>query len=205
MAYYFLRNPDLLLDSKLRRTPLATQNSIKLANHQFLIQDYLIRKIKRTPLREIKIISLSIPNNWTPNSDPILLKSTSDLSDWILADLEKSQKNLPLKNWLDDIYRVYTDGPAISHASGLLRYRFKAQSPYGSIELFTDSLQNPTLFIRCELQSSTLGARYCQRTSNVTPQIQINYRFTRLNLKNWRTIHQTIEHLIKTIHRSKPS
>ncbi len=202
LAYYFLRNPDLLLDAKNRKIPLATKNNIIVSSGQFIIADYLIRKVTRTPLRKVAKISLNIPVNWKQSDEPIRFRSTSDLEDWILADIEKTTNTLPLKKWLDDIYRLYIAGPAISHSSGLLHYRFKPQSPYETIELFTDNLQNPSFFIKCELQSSSLGARLCERTLVITPQIQIRYRFARLKLGDWHQIHQTIQNLVKSSFRS---
>ena len=201
MAYYFLKNPDLLLDAKLGKAPLITKQTINVPSGQFSIQKYLIRKVQRTPLRKVIKISLNIPISWTRQSDPKRFRPNSDLDDWILADIEKRTDTLPLKQWLDDIYRLYISGPAISHNSGLLRYKFKADSPYETIELFTDNLQNPTFFIKCELESSSLGVRLCERSSLITPNIQIRYRFARLKLKQWRQIHQTVKSFVKSSFR----
>ena len=201
MAYYFLKNPDLLLNSKMGGTPRATKTTIKVPSGTFSIQDYLIRDVQRTPLRKVVKISLTIPINWTLTSDPKRLQPNSALEEWILADIEKRTDTLSLKQWLSQIYRLYISGPATSHSSGLLRYRFKTNSPYETLELFTDNLQNPSFFIRCELEGSSLGARLCERSSMITPNIQIRYRFARLKLKQWRQIHQTIQNFVKSSYK----
>lgn len=201
MAFYFLKNPDLLLDAKADKASLMAKQIINVPSGQFSIQNYLIREVQHTPLRKVVKISLNIPMSWTPKNNPKRFRPNSDLEDWILADIEKRNDTLALKQWLDKIYRLYISGPAISHNSGLLRYKFKVDSPYETIELFTDSLQNPSFFIKCELESSSLGARLCERSSLITPNIQIRYRFARLQLKHWREIHQTIKSFVKSSFR----
>ncbi len=203
MAYYFLKNPDILFARKTTQEPTKVATHLKFEDGEFFIPGYLLSKVKRTTLRRIIKISMTIPINWTPDQAPVLFDGSSDLSQWILAAVKQRQSLLSDRDRLTKIYRHYIAGPASSHSSGLYRYRFKSQSPYASIELFTDNLQNPTLIIRCEMQSSTLGTRLCTRQMPISSRLQIQYKFPRSQIDHWQQVHQTMQNLLKNIYRRK--
>jgi len=203
MAYYFLKNPDILFAGKSPANPTKTAIHLKFEGGEFLIPSYLLSKVRHSALREVKKISLTIPINWTPEHRAVTFNAKSDLSEWLLARIEKRTNPLSHKDWLSRIYRHYIAAPAISHSSGLLRYRFKPTSPYSSIELFTDSLQAPTLIIRCEMQNSTLGTRLCARQIKISSKTMVEYKFPRSEIDRWQKIHLTMQNLLAHIYTQK--
>ena len=203
MAYYFLKNPDILFDHKTTTQPTKTAVHFKFEDGEFLIPSYLLGTVRRSVLRKVKKINMTIPINWTADQSAVSFGASSDLAEWLLARIEKRQSFLPQKEWLSKIYRHYIAAPAIRHSSGLLRYRFKSTSPYNSIELFTDDLQAPTLIIRCEMQSSTLGTRLCARQMIVSSRTVLEYKFSRSQIDQWQQIHKTMKALLASIYTRK--
>lgn len=201
MAFYFLKNPDILFSKKHKLAPSSATNHARLNGNDFFIPQYLVSKIERNAVRQVKKIRLTVPTDWVSGYSPIAFTTQNDLEDWLFATISPSVNAMPKKVWLRKIYRHYIAGPAAGHSSGLLRYRFLPDSPYGDTELFLDNLQNPTLFIRCELQASSLGARFCTRTLRINQKTSVDYRFTRANIAHWQKFHKTIEKLVKAIYR----
>jgi hypothetical protein len=201
MAYYFLRNPDLLFQQSKNATPVKTAVHLKFRDMEFFIPKYLLLKVDRSALRKIKKIRLAVPQNWTPDHHASAFTAASDPADWVFATISKSHHHLSNRERLATIYRLYIAGPAIGHSSGLFRYHFRQDTPYYGTELFTDDLQKPTFFIRCELQSSSLGARLCSRQVQISARLTLQYRFARSQISNWQKIHKTITTLVKATGR----
>lgn len=207
MAYYFLRNPDILAQ-KLKSNAGAS-NVSRTATHlvfedgEFFIPAYTINKINRTGLRKISSLNLTIPLTWTPDLPPTRYDGRSDMSAWIIATIAKRESFLSNKDRLTRIFRFYIAGPATRHRSGLYQYRFKPASPYADIVVLTDDLANPNLLIRCELQSSSLGTRLCSRQIPISSRLVLTYKFSRANMSKWRQIHQTMQNFITQAYKRK--
>lgn len=201
MAYYFLKNPDIFFADKARKALIKTPVYLQLEDGKFAIPDYLVHKIGRTTLRKVNKINLIVPLNWRANQSPVAFTSTSDLSKWLLAGIEKPTSSLSGPDRLNKIFRHYIDTPAIAHTSGLYRYRFKAGSPYEGIELFIDNLQTPKIIIRCELESASRGTRLCNRQLPISSRLTMLYKFPRSQLKRWQQLHQTMQNLLASIYQ----
>lgn len=205
MAYYFLKNPDILFSGKKTYRPSATVQHVRLSGENFFIPQYLIAKVERSALRKVKKIRLAFRLDWQPGASPTALTANSDMSEWIMASIAPGDPPPPKKTMLKKIYRLYVAGPAIAHSSGLLRYRFLPNSPYGEIELFVDDLESPKTLIRCELIASRLGARFCARTIAFKKNLLVDYHFTRASLGKWRQIDKTVHAVLQNIYKSGQS
>jgi len=203
MAYYFLKNPDILFAGKSQPIPTKTTNHLKIEDGELLVPGYLLAKVNRTALRKVTKINLTIPLNWTPEQPATAFNGSSDTSKWIFAAVEHLESRLSNRDWLTKIYRHYIAAPASRHASGLYRYDFKPESPYANIALFTDNLQNPTVLITCESQTSTLGTRLCSRKMSISPRLTVQYKFPRAQLAQWQKTHQTMQALLREIFTRK--
>ena len=204
MAYYFLKDPDLLFSDKLHKSPVKTVTSLNFEDSKLRIPAYLLAKVKRTALRKVTKINLTIPLDWTPDQTAQVFDDTSTASRWIFASMEKSSSQLSIRERLRKIYRHYIAAPAVGNAdTGLYNYQFKAHSPYAGFELFTDSLQSPTFLIRCEKQKSALGTRLCSREVAVSKQLVMTYQFPHTELIRWQKVHQTIQTLLKSVLKRK--
>jgi len=203
MAYYFLKNPDLLLPGSAKAKPDKAAIHLTFQGGEFLIPGYLVSRIKRSPLRVVKKINLTIPLGWTVDNPARVFDDSSTSSQWIFATIDKPDSTLSLVKRLRKIYRHYITAPASRHHTGLYNYQFKASSPYSNLELFTDNLQSPTLFIRCEIRKSALGIKLCSRTITISDKLELRYSFTRSQLGNWQQVHQTMKRLLGTIYRAK--
>ncbi len=201
MSYYFLKNPDILFAEKTPATAVKKQLALQFEDGRFTIPGYLLRNVKRTPLRKVTKVNLVVPLNWSAGMKPQFFTSKSDLSEWMLVEIEKRRSFLPISDRLQKIYRFYVASPAVIHSSGLYRYRFKSGSPYDSIELFTDDLQNPGFIIRCEMQSSLHGTRLCYRQIPISSRLSILYKFPRSQINQWQQVHKTVQSLIANIYR----
>ncbi len=201
MAFYFLKNPDILFADHTRQNPVKTPVHVRFEDGKFEIPDYLLVKVSRNALRSVKKINLVIPLNWLPDQAPVAFTRKSDMSEWLLASISKRTSFLSDRDRLNDIFRYYIAAPAATHSSGLLRYRFKPKSPYGSIELFTDDLQDPGFLIRCELQSSVHGTRLCSRQMPISSRLTMLYKFPRSQINQWQQVHKTIQNLLATIYK----
>jgi len=203
MAYYFLKNPDLLFSDKTQGSPNREAVSLKFEDASFAIPAYLLAKVKRTALRKVTKISMTVPQDWTAERKAIIFNDSSTAAHWIFTSIEEPSSKLSSRDWLRKIYRHYIAAPASSDASGLYRYYFKPASPYNNIELFTDNLQNPTFIIRCERQKSALNIRLCSRETPITPRLVMQYKFPRAQLNRWQGIHQTMQSLLEKIYIRK--
>ena len=195
MAYYFLKNPDILFAGKNQTSVTANPIKLKFEDGDFSIPEYLVRKVRRSPLRKVKKISLVVPIDWSANHAPVAFTSKSDLSQWLLAEIDKRSSFLSDAERLNKIFRLYIADPAIIHSSGLYRYRFKSGSPYDSIELFIDDLQTPKFIIRCEMQNALDGTRLCNRHLPVSSRLTMLYKFPRSQINQWQQVHRTMETL----------
>lgn len=199
MAWYFLKNPDILFEGRKRAEPTNIPLNLKFEDGAFSIPEFLVRKVRRTALRKVKKISLVVPISWTPDQSAVSFTSKSDLSQWLLVEFDKRTSFLSDAERLNKIFRLYIAGPAIIHSSGLYRYRFKSGSPYDSIELFTDDLQAPKLIIRCEMQNALDGTRLCNRNTALSSRLSMIYKFPRSHINQWQQVHQTMETLQASI------
>ena len=199
MGYYFIGNHDLLLTRGQPDTPGRERIQVTLSGRQFLVPAYMLVNVRRSALLRVKRIALQIPLPYTPGRDAVTLKDQPDMNSWVFAILERRAIGMTNRQWLDKIYRHYAAAPATIAQNGLYHYRFKARSPYGSIELFTDSLENPQFFIRCELLPSTFKIRFCERTMPLPSGLAVHYRFSRQHLDEWQKMHNTIIAVMNTI------
>jgi len=203
MAYYFLKNPDLLFSEKNQASSNRAAVSLKFEDTNFSIPSYLLVNVKRTTLRKVTKINMTVPLDWTPDQTAERFNDSSTAAHWIFSSIEEPASKLSSRDWLRKIYRHYIAAPAASDASGLYRYYFKPGSPYSSIELFTDDLQNPKMIIRCEKQKSALNIRLCNREIPVTPRLVMQYKFPRAHLNRWQGVHRTMQTLLGKIHIRK--
>lgn len=203
VAWHYLRPAEVAPSSARNALSANKISHLKFNDADFYIPAWLITSLQRTTFRKIKQINLAIPIDWTTDMQPVKLGETSDLAQWILVNIKIRKSFVDDKKWLTTIYRQYISGPAIGHSSGLFRYRFKQDSPYSDLEIFTDDLQKPTFIIRCELLNTTLPARQCERRLPLDSRFTANYRFTRSQLANWKQIHQTVTSLMKSAYRKR--
>jgi len=201
LAFYFLKNPDLLFADHTRQNPVKTPVHVRFEDGKFEIPDYLLVKVSRTALRSVEKINLVIPLNWVPDQAPVAFTRKSDMSEWLLASIAKRTSFLSDQDRLNNIFRFYIAAPATAHPSGLLRYRFKPESPYDSIELFTDELQDPGFLIRCELQSSIRSTRLCSRQIPISSRLTMLYKFPRSQINQWQQIHKTMQNLLAAVYK----
>lgn len=201
MAYYFLKNPDILFAGQSQKVPVKTPITLQLEDGKFAIPDYLIHKIGRTTLRKVRKINLIVPINWVATQAPVALTNKSDLSRWLLVGIEKRTSFLSHPDRLNKIFRHYIDAPALVHSSGLYHFDFKSGSPYEGIELFADNLKKPNIIIRCELESSSLGMRLCDRQIQISSRLTMLYKFPRSQMSQWRQIHKIMQNLLANIYQ----
>ena len=123
MAYYFLKNPDLLFSETSRKSPVKTAISLKFEDGKFLIPSYLLTRVKRTALRKVTSVKLTVPLNWTKDQPAKIFNDSSTAAQWLFASIEKPDSKLSTRDWLLKIYRHYIAAPATGHATGTVSGR----------------------------------------------------------------------------------
>jgi len=204
MFYYFFFNHDLLFTNQAAVKPGHTTKHLKIANTTFLIPENLIVSVKRSPLRKIRRITISIPRGWALQKNMETTQIDKTISNMVIANLITSPApKISKTERLGKIYRLYMAGPAAGHVVGLYRYTFTPDSPYSNTELFVDNLQHPEVFIHCNLRVSNIGSRLCRRNKTINKEIQLRYQFSRHQLTHWHQIHKMMENFIAvTIQRA---
>lgn len=203
VAWHYLRPAEIVGTSSNDQIASDKISHLKFNDADFFIPAWLITSLQRTTFRKIRQINLAMPVGWTPQMQAVKLRESSDLTQWILVNIKTRKSFVDNKKWLTGIYRHYISGPATAHSSGLLRYRFKQDSPYSDLEIFTNDLQNPTVIIRCELLNTTLPARLCERHLILDSRFTTSYRFTRSQLASWQQVHQTVANLMKSAYKKR--
>lgn len=197
VAWHYLR--PVTAGAKKFSTPIQPDSllHLKFNDADFYLPAGLISSINRTTFRKVRQINLAIPLDWYRNRKIRKLTQTSNMSNWVLANIKVRKSFVGTKQWLGTIYRQYVSGPAQAHSSGLIRYGFKPDSPYADMEIFTDNLKKPGFIIRCELVKTTLPIRLCEQQIRLDSHFIISYRFARSHLTDWQKIHRTITTVMK--------
>lgn len=203
VAWHYLRPHALTTEPSATAKSARHLRHLKFNDADFFLPAWLITSINRSAFRKVRQINLAVPANWHRNMQPANFSEKSDLSQWILASINERSSFVSNSKWLNTIYRHYIAGPATSHASGLLRYRFKPNAPYSDVEIFTDDLKNPGVIIRCELVNTILPARLCENRLNLGSRFTVTYRFARARLADWHKMHQTVSSLINTAYKKR--
>ena len=200
LGYYFIGNPDLLWSANSQSAPpSATLKHLKLPDGDVLAPAYMLSNIERSALLRVRKIHLQIPLPYSRGRQPVNFELQPDMKSWMFATIEPASPDISSRAWLHDIYRIYIAGPAALHPSGLLLYKFRPGSPYDGMELLIDDLANPTVMIRCEVKTSTLAVRFCERRFPLTTRTHVFYRFALSQLTNWRQMHKTIKVVMREI------
>lgn len=194
MVYYFKGNPDILFSSKKSVRQPNKIVHLSFQDVDLLVPKYMLGKIQRSPLRRILSIRLHIPLQ--PVDGKTNFIENADLDKWLLVTIEKSKSHFSQAKWLKEIYRIYFNGPAILHSSGLYLYKFRPDSPYNDMQLFVDDLNNPVNMIKCNLEASGLGYRMCESQSKISNKLSIFYRFPKQRLGAWRKNRETIDKFV---------
>jgi hypothetical protein len=204
LAYYFIPNPDLLFSSgEQDRRPRNRLVQISLSGSEFYIPASILKRVKRRVFGAVEQIDVQIP--WPYDHLAVIsgtVRDTVDIRDWVLITLIPRQNRIPPDDRYASVDRYYFAGPPREEASGLLRYDYRADSPYKDLQLFIDkrSGRRPAA-IRCDVKASSLGPILCERELPATAEITARIRFARGHLEDWQEIERIAGSVIRALLR----
>jgi hypothetical protein len=204
LAYYFIPNPDLLFSSgEEDQRPRNRLVQISLSGSEFYVPASILKRVKRRVFGTVDQIDVQIP--WPYDHLAVIsgtVKDTADIRDWVLITLIPRQNRIAPDDRYASIDKYYFDGPPTEEPNGLLRYDFKANSPYKDLQLFIDkSSRAKPAAIRCDLKASSLGPILCERELPATADITARVRFARNHLEDWQEIERIAGNVIRALLR----
>ena len=202
-AYYFLPNPDLLLnreEAEARRNKLL---HVSLHDIELLIPSNLLTRVKKRTLGGVSQIDLNIPWPFDPQAKILPPEEVTNHADQLLLTFMKAPIGPTDLERFQGIYRPYIAGAPANMQANLQRYSFSTSSPYADIEYYTGAVGDTIIYIKCELRASSLGPKLCSNSLKVSSQTVLRYRFARGHLAQWREIDKTVRQLmLQLTHRS---
>lgn len=207
LAYYFLPHPELLFASDEKQPPGNRLVHITFEGSDFYVPQSILKRTKKPVLGSVRQIDIQIP--WPYDHLSVIsgrVEPTSDLRDWVLLTFEPSGGRKSPDERFATTDRYYFAGPPSVDASGLMRYEFRNDSPYGDLQVYVDSTEpGQQAVIRCDLKASSLGPILCERVIDATDRIVARVRFARSNLEEWRKIEEVAQGVIRALLRQGTS
>jgi hypothetical protein len=206
LAYYFIPNPDLLLQSGRQDRNSAPRNrlvQISMLDSVFFVPVSILKRVKRRVFGTVEQIDVQIP--WPYDHLAVIsgtVEDTADFGDWVLITLIPRPARVPFDQRFLTVDKYYLAGPPTKKANGLLKYDYKPGSPYRDLQLFVDDRvgKNPAV-IRCDLKASSLGPILCERELSVTRAVTARIRFARTHLEDWQRIEGVSTNVIRALMR----
>ncbi len=204
LAFYFIPNPDLLLASKSGEKPPGNRLvRLSFLESDFYVPQSMLKRAKRRLLGTVEQIDVQIP--WPYDHLAVIsgtVELTSDIRNGVLLTFVPNPDRVPPDERAATSDRYYFDGPGEKDRSGLIRYDFKADSPYRDLQLYVQETgPDSRRVIRCDLKASSLGPILCEREIPATDKITARIRFARTNLEDWQDIEQVSKRVIRTLLR----
>lgn len=198
MAFYFLPNPDLLFGEKRTAGDIKKLIHVEFGRDEFIMPEPVVRSIDRTFTGNIRRIELRVPWPFSAEAtENIDADDLHDISNSLFLSFEPQLSKLPPQLRLESIYRRFLDSRPPVLVDGLLRYRFKVDSPYPGIELFVGALRGKHILFLCEPVSQGIGPALCEREIPLSGNIlTAHYRFHRSFLADWHKLEKTANELI---------
>jgi hypothetical protein len=204
LAYYFIPGPDILFNAPGDdRRPHNRLIQISFAGEEFYVPASILKRVKRRMFGSVEQIDVQIP--WPYDHLAVIsgtVRQTADIRDWVLITLVPKTNRQPPDARFDTIDHYYFAGPPVRHASGLWRYDYRADSPYGDLQLFVDKARpgRPAV-IRCDLRASNLGPILCEREVMASGLITARIRFARTHLEDWQDIEKVAGSVVRALLR----
>lgn len=196
-AYYFYPNPDLL---SMLEEPNSDPNRaihIEFENNDLLIPVRLIARVKTRTLRGVQQVDLHFAWPYDDNAKAVRAEHIKDHSNYILLSLIKNSAQFTEADKFEKIYTNYFAGPPTAAVSNLRKYKFSADSPYASIDLFVGQLPTQWVYLTCSKEASSLGPRLCERLIEIDSRIAARYRFAFEHLPDWFRIDAVVTQIVK--------
>ncbi len=194
-AYYFLPNPDLLTSLEADRHPDRIHH-VEFADTELLIPARVLSRIKSRPLRGVYQVDLHFAWPYRADAEIIRPEDIKDYSSYVLVSLIERPTGYSQEDKFRLIYPAYLDGAPRAAVSNLRQYRFRTNSPYASLDIFTARTNASLIVYTCDKQASSLGPRLCERTFALNDRIAVRYRLAFEHLASWYKIDSTVNQLI---------
>jgi hypothetical protein len=191
LAYYFIPSPDLLFSTaEEKQRPGNRLVQISMLETDFYIPDSILKRVKQRVFGSVEQIDVQIP--WPYDHLAVIsgtVEDTTDFRDWVLITFVPRPNRMPPDERYTTVDKYFFAGPPSADPSGLLKYDYKADSPYRDLQLFVDARPGrKTAAIRCDVKASSLGPILCERELPVTAAITARIRFARGHLDEWMEI-----------------
>jgi len=199
IAFYFLPNPDLLFGKSRTAGSADKLLHVEFVGDEFVMPEPVVRSIKRSLTGNVRRIELRVPWPFSVESiNQVAAEDLNKVSGSLFLTFEHNTKKLSALTHLDKILKRYFEGPPAPTASGLMRYTFKASSPYPNRELYIAALRGKQIIIQCEPDNGKRGPSLCERDLQINKSLLARYRFHRKYLSGWRQLEATAQELFKT-------
>lgn len=196
LAFYLLPDAYDLLARRADKTPSVATVEARIEDRIFTISERLVARLDQGLLGPAKRIDLKVPWPFDANTDLLAPGSGRTSEGWFLLTFEPREGHKTLKQFYEEIYKVYLTEDAESDRGMTLR-RFKENGPYSDSVIYVDERPPGPSVIRCDRQASALGPVLCERLIVVSDNVLARLRFAKTDLEDWRALESTAQAIIQ--------
>lgn len=209
LYYYFGPTPGEILGMDPRASAVEENIEVIVGNTRFMVPEHYTRyPNQRTGGRQTALDMHALLPDLTPWSPELQAEfdDNSASSDVIYFSLREAATPLSSARRFNTIYSKYLSAtPPEAGPDGLQLFSFNDESGYAGQDLLVgkDGEGRMTLIL-CDRQGPLVESPNCSRSLLLGPSLELDYRYKRDHLGEWREIDAAVIALVKGFERLEP-
>ncbi|PLX34002.1 MAG: hypothetical protein C0605_14915 [Hyphomicrobiales bacterium] len=208
LFYYFGPAVSSFFNPHERQTTSITRTALSVGKVVMLIPENFLRFKHLRSGGEKKRISLYVKwpemAGYSEKAKEAFTSRTAS-SPIIYVDLTAPERIWSPRTRLEKIYPTYFIGKPEQTVYGLTRQAMKQGSGYDHQDLFFADTHDGLFLAHCDKTGASVAPADCYRDMVMDGKVEVQYRFRRTLLGNWKEIDRDINQLLYTFWLNKPS